>query len=743
MVRIFLSGIHSDPDPSAGIGVARSIRLVFPNASLVGVDYSPLSTGIHSGLFDDIWIHRPWNELDLVQHAEHIARLVEDQHTYWLSNLDVEVQWISQAIARHRRLLVPTGSAAIQSRKPAADAARRLGMKVPPFIHAGRDSWQLHRFGRAHDWDIWVKSRHHDARRAVSWSELRTGISHMSAHWGLQDVFVQANVAGSEQCLAFAAFEGRLLVCAAVEKRLQVAGGKTWAADVGEVDGSLKERLSAFVHETAWTGGGEVEFIRTPNGDRVLIDFNPRFPAYIHGITLCGLNLPAALLAAVTQQTAPSNHAPSGQFARIVMEVAVHPSQRIPAAVVNAKGQATSSKHPSFQPQLVRRMRGQSNNSPERPSFPLPAGWQWAVKQAWRHERTPIRLEIPGVASCCLRRTREVLGRFAEPTVHAALSVKTLPHPRIAQTAREEGWWVEVVSDAEAAWAMRLGFSPNRIVFNGPLTRVSSFARSVAVVFHDSVESLRAQHRHGPIPGVRLRLPGRSSRFGVDLQDLGEFHDLSEALLRMPREEGDNSYALQFHLASDAIGIGRWSSSFDVFLAWSVQLAQLVGRGPRLLDCGGGWHPDDFDEFLNRTLPRIWKNVRAQLPSVEMLVVEPGKAVTGPAFLLLSTVVEVRRVKHHGGRDVVIDASIADIPTVALTPHRILLCSHTNRTCTWLGPGSDRLLGGICMESDIIEQSVGLPSDIAPGDRVVVFDAGAYDASMAWDFARGAYRDCH
>ena len=43
---VFISGLYSGPSPSAGLGVARSLRAAFPSAHLVGVDYyQPTSHG--------------------------------------------------------------------------------------------------------------------------------------------------------------------------------------------------------------------------------------------------------------------------------------------------------------------------------------------------------------------------------------------------------------------------------------------------------------------------------------------------------------------------------------------------------------------------------------------------------------------------------------------------------------------------------------------------------------------------
>jgi len=41
-IEVRVSGVHSDTDPSPGIGIARSLREAFPDAVLQAVDYSVL-----------------------------------------------------------------------------------------------------------------------------------------------------------------------------------------------------------------------------------------------------------------------------------------------------------------------------------------------------------------------------------------------------------------------------------------------------------------------------------------------------------------------------------------------------------------------------------------------------------------------------------------------------------------------------------------------------------------------------
>jgi diaminopimelate decarboxylase len=126
------------------------------------------------------------------------------------------------------------------------------------------------------------------------------------------------------------------------------------------------------------------------------------------------------------------------------------------------------------------------------------------------------------------------------------------------------------------------------------------------------------------------------------------------------------------------------------------------------------------------------------LPEVERIVIEPGKAVSQSSAVLVTSVVETRASKS--GHDVVVDASIADLPTAGLQPHRILHLSRSG-AAEWLGRGPSRVLGAICMEHDVLASHVSFLRTPEPGDRLLVFDSGAYDVSMAWPFAQGVTRD--
>ena len=75
---IFISGLYSGPSPSAGLGVARSLRSAFPSARLIGVDYWPGSSGLHHEVFDGTWLKPPWDLIEEELYAKEVRAELTD-----------------------------------------------------------------------------------------------------------------------------------------------------------------------------------------------------------------------------------------------------------------------------------------------------------------------------------------------------------------------------------------------------------------------------------------------------------------------------------------------------------------------------------------------------------------------------------------------------------------------------------------------------------------------------------------
>lgn len=740
-LRVYISGVHSDADPSPGIGIARSLRDAFPGALLAAIDCSVQSSGLHHPVFDRVLLQPPWSEMDLATYASQIRQHLDQPNTCYISGLDVEVSWLARIVGEHSRLLIPNHAAQQAVGKPALSCAPSIGMRTPEFLPALAHPTDLHALGRRSGWRLWVKGKYHEAYAARGYGDLQRQINALQAHWPLEDIFVQEHVLGLERSVVFAAYEGRLLQAVEVEKRQVTPRGKTWAAAVTPAPSEVRGRIAALCAELRWTGGGEMEFVRDDADEDWLIDFNPRFPAYIYGVTLCGHNLPACLVArALGVEFAPRPGA-ARQFIRVVQELPVRRELPLPRMVMTGDRFASAGKHPSFQPALVRRIGKSSHHA-----SPIPGGPSLAVPEFLANYQsppsTPLRFRDYSAAEDSMRRLARALESCsAQPAIIPALSVKTDPEAELARAFLARGWWAEVISVRELDWARRQGFEASQIVFNGPalVELPSSVGRPVAVAFADSVEAFEAllESQASEVMGLRLRSNAVTSRFGVDLTDARAFNRVAHCLRQ---HDGRLRFGIHMHFASDVCGPLRWNDLVEHTLVWADSLARASGAAFSVFDIGGGWHPDGFLDQLIPNLPTLQSRIARALPSVSTILLEPGKAVAADTAWLVTRVIEVRPGDVHGASEVVVDASIADLPMAGLYAHRVLHLRN-GRCLGWLTGGSKRVLGSICMETDILAQGVEFPQAPEVGDELLFSSAGGYNASMAWHFASGVSRD--
>ncbi len=740
-MRAFISGLHSGPNPSPGIGTAKSLRFAYPKAVLIGVDYSLSSSGIHCADFDELWLQRPWNELDLSLYRDQILQAMGDD-SVWISGLDLEAQWLAENHAQNKRILVPPSQALEQTSKPEVAAVRSLPVTIPPYISADRPSWELHAFCRKHGWPIWCKGPNYEARQAGDWKEVVEALGDIRKVWSTPAPSLQAHVVGWEESIAFCAYEGELLDCVYMTKRLQTKEGKTWSGRISDVEPALRAALCKLVAELEWTGGGELEFVRDRNDALHLIDWNPRFPAWLYGATLAGHNLPARLLEAAGFGKPEETSCVSQEFSRIVTEIPVRAGYALPPLAASAsEKKGLVGKHPSGMPLLAKKLSGKAAKQLSSPPSIPECILQDLSNLEFDRIATPQRIFLEQTARRQFSTVQALLDEHKElqDMVYFAYSMKTSPHPRLLQLTLDHGFYIEVINELELKRALECGFSPERIIVNGPAQlwpNNSALSLPLCAIFADSLHQLERLVDSKPgakYVGVRLRPVGAESRFGVDMEEFDSYCRLVELL----RQSDVQALGLHFHVQSDVTGVGSWWEIYESMLNYGESLQESVGRSIQCLDVGGGWHPEDFaTEFLPQ-LPETVAEVRKRLPDLKTFLIEPGRAFAQPSMALVTRVLEVRQVKNSDGNEIVVDGATSELPLASSYPHRILVYDRENQELMTLADGEDRILGRHCMESDILCSGVQMPENILNKDILVFCDAGAYDWSVSYDFAMG------
>ncbi len=732
---VYVSGLYSGPNPSPGLGTARSLRESGLDLGIVGVDYSNRSSGLHWPGFDEIILQRPWAELELISYLAWLQDRIEDG-ALWISGLDLEAWWLSEELPHVAGLLVPPHTAAATVRKPARAVATAMGFACPRTMTAAEPDGELARFCRESDWRVWVKGPEYQAVLARSWREVQTALGKMAATWSDPGaVLLQSHVAGGEESIAFAAYRGRLLGAVHMQKRDVTPEGKTWSGQIHPLDDAHRTTLERVVRSLDWTGGGEIEFVRDADDRLHLLEVNPRFPAWIFGATLAGTNLPARLVAAALGDLQIREGRVADEFVRTVWELPRRDGYPLAEPEVPEDAGPSDGKHPSGMPQLARRVRGGERRSsmarPPEPILELDEITEVACA-------TPTRVFLERSARQRMDRVASLLRSKSDVGVEVVLaySMKTDPDPRLIALARDADLWIEAISELEVRAAIDAGIPSEHVVLNGPGKGWPRQGTArLGATFADSAEELEriVKSDRARVIGPRLRAPGSRSRFGIDA-------DRYEALLRaastVARLPAATELGVHFHLASSAIGARAWRGTFEAMVHFARSLQLLAKRPVTVLDVGGGWSPGDLEATLPTILERDLGLVRSQLPDLRTVIAEIGKGIAQPTFALASRVIEVRERDGHVD-EVVVDASIAELPEARSFPHRVAYRPSAARGWLGLPKGDGRVLGRLCMEDDVLAENVAIPHELKRDDIIVFADAGAYDHSMAYEFGRG------
>jgi diaminopimelate decarboxylase len=755
---IYVSGLYAGGNPQPGVGIIRSLRAGYPSATLVGVDYSNRVSGIHFDELDELWVQRPWGELDLTSYVEKV-RTALDEGGFWISGSDLEAMWLASVFPDgHPNLLAPPMAGIKRITKPVVEAASGLPIRVPPFLSTEHSDWDLHAFCRAHDWRVWLKGPYYDASRTPTWDAFTAVRAALAKVWSTEKLFLQAHVSGHEESVMLSAYKGELLGAVSMRKRDITPEGKTWAGDVSEVPASFLDPLRRMVRDTNWTGGGELEMVRDASGQLWLIEMNPRFPAWVHGATIAGHNLPALLVEAASGAKAEPAPARSAEFTRVVLEVPVRPEYPLPPLPEPFAGAVGHSmKHPSgltalaarlheLDPDMLQVALDRDGVEPPTGRAVLPDSFIADIAaQDFDAMPTPEYIYMESTAAGLFRQAADRAHRLStnEVEVISGYSIKTNPDKRLIRLALDHGFYAEAISLGEVRSALEVGFRTDQVILNGPgkwWPQGLMPREKMHAVFCDSVADLdrvvaavAAGEMSAKHIGIRIRTPNIVSRFGIPLDSPTTFGKLVAAVKRLPT---DSAFAVHFHMASSHVGVAQWWHLFESMLKWCRSIEKLTGRTIEMLDMGGGWYPDDWHADETSKIAHAVELVRAMLPGVHQIASEPGKALAQPSMALAMRILEIQ--EHEEGMvEAVVDASIAEIPMHFWQPHRMVRQCGTTGALQPLGRGKTFLMGRLCMEHDIIARNVQLPEGTRAGDLLIFCDAGGYDRSMSYVFGRG------
>ena len=218
----------------------------------------------------------------------------------------------------------------------------------------------------------------------------------------------------------------------------------------------------------------------------------------------------------------------------------------------------------------------------------------------------------------------------------------------------------------------------------------------------------------------------RKHKFGVPIRDARELYAKASGA-RYLKVSG-----VSVHIGSQITDVEPFGEAVERVVDL-VRVLRSDGHRIDYVDTGGGLgiayqETEDFDV----TVGRYARAVASPLRRLRVhLLLEPGRAIVGPAGVLLTSV--VYRKENGGKRFVVVDAAMNDLLRPALygAYHEIIpvMQSTNSETKTEVVD----VVGPICESGDFFARDRELPP-LEENDLLAILDAGAYGMALASNY---------
>lgn len=321
-----------------------------------------------------------------------------------------------------------------------------------------------------------------------------------------------------------------------------------------------------------------------------------------------------------------------------------------------------------------------------------------------------------------------------------AYSYKTNYTPKLCKVVNELGGYAEIVSDMELEIAFRIGVSPKKIIWNGPIKnkdKVRELLLLGGTVNIDSVYEIDDVRgiaemfpNHQFNIGIRCNFDvhdGVISRFGFDTES-AEFQKVLDFIVAGPNLHLSN---LQCHFAKR--NIEYWPARASGMAEVAKKVADYVGYMPERIDIGGGLFGKmeeslkmqfstkipTYADYAKKTatiFKKYFKNEKIEL------VIEPGSALVGDCMRFVAKVKTIKTIR--GKSFATLMGSQKNISMIGVNPPIEIVSCKRGRECY----ENMDLVGYTCIENDVLFHNY--TGELEVGDYVVFSNCGSYSLVM-------------
>ena len=332
------------------------------------------------------------------------------------------------------------------------------------------------------------------------------------------------------------------------------------------------------------------------------------------------------------------------------------------------------------------------------------------------------------------------------PGFREYFAVKATPNPFLLKLLAREGLGCDCSSLAELVLAERAGVTGEAIMFTSNDTPAEEYAKARAlgaVINLDDISHIDfLESVCGGLPElVCCRYnPGRAkegntiigipeeAKYGFTrVQILDGFREL--------KRRGVRRFGLHTMVASNELQSPYFAETARLLFELAAEVRAETGVAVEFINIGGGigipYRPEqtavDLDEVSSLIREEYERATAAGMPPTR-LYMECGRMITGPYGWLVARVLHLK----HTYRDYVgLDACMANLmrPAIYGAYHHITVPGKEDAPCNHVYD----VTGSLCENNDKFAIQRALP-EIAPGDLVVIHDAGAHGHAMGFNY---------
>jgi len=326
-------------------------------------------------------------------------------------------------------------------------------------------------------------------------------------------------------------------------------------------------------------------------------------------------------------------------------------------------------------------------------------------------------------------------------------AVKALPNPSILRVLQEEGMGADCSSLPELLLADAVGIKGEDIMFTSNDTPAEEFVHAKklgAVINLDDITHINFLEKTAGIPELlcfRYNPGDEYSHGNAIIGNPGEAkygltHDQIIKAYKVAQKKGVKRFGLHAMIVSNQRDGEILADAARLLFSLAVEIHEKTGIQLEFINLGGGigipYKPTDPQvnvEDYARKVHEFYKEIIVENGLAPLrIVMESGRAVTGPYGYLVSRVLHVTQ-KH---RDYVgLDASMANLMRPALYGafHQITVLGKENRPLDHVYD----VTGSLCENNDKFAIQRFLPK-ISPGDLMVIHDTGAHGHAMGFNY---------